>query len=186
MGKFLKFQKLFDILYHLIVLNILFVIGVLAGGIILGILPSMYSLVTEIEKIIIGRETNIESFIHNYKASFFLINKSYAKLLLLIVAWIIQFIFLHEVFNIIYFTVTGVMLLLFVLYATNRKLTDKNNHLKKVIEMFLINPKLNIYLILLGIIFIYMNERISGLWLFLSFSLYQFLFERVKKALLRL
>lgn len=186
MGKFIKLQRLFDIIYNLIVLNILFIIGLLLSGIILGILPGMYSLVKEIEKIIIGEETSIKSFFHNYKSSFLFINKSYSKLLLLIVAWFIQIVFFYQVVNTIYFAVTGILLFLFVVYATNIPLNDKNRHLKNLVEIFLINPKLNIYLILLGIIFIYMSERVSGLWLFLSFSSYQFLFERAKKTLLRI
>ncbi|OJG57298.1 hypothetical protein RV07_GL003593 [Enterococcus malodoratus] len=42
---------------------------------------------------------------------------------------------------------TGAMLLLLVAYAINTPVHNKKNNLKRLVGIFLINPKLNFYLL---------------------------------------
>lgn len=183
--QFTKFHKLFEVVYHLIVLNLLFIVGIISGGIIFGILPSAYSLVQGIERLNNGEETKVKFFFKDFKDSFFSINTSCFKLLMLIIIWFVQFIVFDRFFNSIYFILTGSILLLLVTYATNTPIYSEKNNIKRLVGTFLINPKLNFYLLLLSCIFLYVNEHISGLWLFLSFSAFQYFFEKAKKTLLR-
>lgn len=183
--RFTKFHRLFELVYQLIVLNLLFIIGVLFGGIIFGILPSGYNLVQGIGRINNGEEIRVKDFFKGFKESFFSINTSCFMLLLLIILWVAQFVLLGQFFNKVYFIMTGAMLLLLVAYAINTPVHSKKNNFKRLVGIFLINPKLNFYLLLLSCIFLYVNDHISGLWLFLSFSSFQYFFEKAKKTLLR-
>ncbi|WP_326931605.1 DUF624 domain-containing protein [Enterococcus avium] len=183
--RFTKFHRLFELVYQLIVLNLLFIIGVLFGGIIFGILPSGYNLVQGIDRINNGEEVRVKDFFKGFKETFFSINTSCFMLLLLIILWIAQFVLLGQFFNKVYFIMTGAMLLLLVAYAINTPVHNKKNNFKRLVGIFLINPKLNFYLLLLSCIILYVNDHISGLWLFLSFSSFQYFFEKAKKTLLR-
>lgn len=183
--RFTKFHKIFESVYQLIVLNLFFIMGVLSGGIILGILPSGYSLAQGIDRINNGEEIRGKDFLMDFKKSFFSINSSCFMLLLLIIIWIVQFVLIGQFFNSLYFIMTGAILLLLVVYATNMPIYRENINMKRLVAMFLINPKLNFYLLLLSCIFLYVNEHVSGLWLFLSFSSFQYFFEKAKKSLLR-
>lgn len=184
-GRFAKFHRLFELVYQLIILNFLFILGIFSGGVIFGILPSAYSLVQGIKRIDNGEEILVRNFFRDFKKSFISIHSSYFKLLMLIVIWFIQFVIFRQFFYPIYFNITGVILLLLVIYAINTPLHRKNN-LTRLVGILLINPKLNFYLLLLSCVFLYINEHVSGLSLFLSFSVFQYFFEKAKKMLLRI
>lgn len=182
--RMLKLKSIVDLVYKLILLNLIWLIMTMCGGIIFGIIPSSICLAEQIQKILTGEESTIKNFLSSYKAKFIGANKKYILLTLLFVCWIIQFLLFFSILSSLYFITTGILLIMILTYAsTSYKEIPDRNAFKYTVGIMVINLKFNFYLITIGLLIIYATFTIKGLWMFLSISAFAYFFEKGKKTL---
>lgn len=169
---FSKIWNITELIYNLIILNLLWLLTTMLGGFIFGIVPSTFCLINQLKRLINKEKVSIYTYFNDYIKSFLSTNKMHITLIGFLIIWSLQFFFFHQYINVIYFISTGILLLLLIIYATKIVKTSIKNNFKSVMIAFIKNPKFNIYMLLLGLLFSYITINIEGFWLFFSFSSY--------------